>query len=109
MLAHFKLHKQIRDQILAFNKGFKSIIKQEWLNSFTLTELQTLISGSTVDLDIEDLKENTQYWGGLHAQHRLVKWLWDIIEFDFNRLERSLFLKVTTSFRLSRKKSNFCF
>lgn len=97
LLAHFKLHKQIRQQIIAFNKGFKSIIKQDWLNSFTLNEIQTLISGSTVDLDCDDLKDNVQYWGGLHAQHRLIKWLWDIIEFDFNRNERALFLKFVTS------------
>ena len=97
LLAHHKLHKQIREQIQAFDKGFKSIIRQEWLNSFTLSEIQTLISGSTVDLDLEDLKENVQYWGGLHAQHRLIKWLWDIVEFDFSRAERELFLKFVTS------------
>lgn len=97
LLAHFKLHKQIREQIMAFDQGFKSIIRQEWLNSFTLSEIQTLISGSVVDIDLEDLKENVQYWGGLHAQHRLIKWLWETIEFEFNRAERALFLKFVTS------------
>lgn len=62
-----------------------------------MSEIQTLISGSTVDLDLNDLKENVQYWGGLHAQHRLIKWLWDIVQFDFNRSERALFLKFVTS------------
>lgn len=97
LLAHFKLHKQIKEQICAFNRGFKSIIKQEWLNCFTLNEIQTLISGSTVDLDLNDLKLNVQYWGGFNSSHRCIKWLWEILESEFNREERSLFLKFVTS------------
>ena len=97
LLAHFKLHRQIRDQVGAFNKGFKSVIKQEWLNFFTLNEAQKLISGATIDLNIEDLKSNVQYWGGLHSGHRLVKWLWEILENDFDREERALFLRFVTS------------
>jgi len=97
LLAHFKLHKQIREQIAAFDRGFKSVIKQEWLGLFTLAEVQTLISGSVVDLNLDDLRENAQYWGGLHNQHRLVKWLFEILESDFDRNERALFLKFVTS------------
>jgi hypothetical protein len=55
-MAHFKLHKQIKDQIYAFSEGFKSIIHQEWLNMFSLTEIQHLISGSVTDINFEDLK-----------------------------------------------------
>ena len=73
LLAHFKLHKQIKDQVNAFNEGFKSIIKQEWLNMFSVTEIQLLISGSLKGINFEDLKKNVQYWGGLHGNHRLVK------------------------------------
>ena len=72
LLAHFKLHKQIKDQVNAFNEGFKSIIRQEWLNMFSVSEIQLLISGSLNDINFEDLKKNVQYWGGLHSNHRLV-------------------------------------
>lgn len=97
LLAHHKLHKQIREQIVAFDRGFKSVIKQDWLTMFTLTEVQTLISGSVVDLDLDDLRENVQYWGGLHAHHRIIKWLFEVLEHDFDGRERSLFLKFVTS------------
>ena len=97
LLAHFKLHKQIKDQVNAFNDGFKSIIKQEWLNMFSLPEIQRLISGCTQDINLEDLKRNVQYFNGLHSNHRLVKWLWEVIENDFTKEERSLFLKFVTS------------
>lgn len=43
------------------------------------------------------LRKNVQYWGGLHSNHRLVKWLWEIVENDFNKEEKSLFLKVFIS------------
>jgi hypothetical protein len=55
-MAHFKLHKQIKEQISAFNEGLKSIIKQEWLSMFSVSEIQRLISGSLHDLNLDDLK-----------------------------------------------------
>ncbi len=55
-MAHFKLHKQIRDQVNAFNEGFRSIIKLDWLSMFSINDCQHLISGSVQDLSLEDLK-----------------------------------------------------
>lgn len=55
-MAHFKLHKQIKDQVNAFNEGFKTVIRQEWLNMFSVSEIQRLISGCLNDLNMEDLK-----------------------------------------------------
>ena len=86
---------------------------------FSIPEVQRLISGSCHDIDFEDLKyilfivvyqfitcflpnrKNVQYWGGLHSGHRLIKWLWEILENDFNREERGLFLKVNSNNNLS--------
>jgi len=94
LLAHSKLHQQNREQIAAFDKDFKSVIKQEWLDLFRVAEVQTLISGSYVDLNLDELRENAQYLGGLHNQHRLVKWLFKILDSDFDRDERALFPKI---------------
>lgn len=65
---------------------------------FSIPEIQYLISGSLQDIDFDDLKANVQYWGGYHAAHRTIRWLWDVLEKDFNREERSLFLKVQQFF-----------
>jgi ubiquitin-protein ligase E3 B len=97
LLAHFKLYKQIKEQVMAFNNGFKSVIKQDWLNMFSIPEIQRLISGCSQDINFDDLKRNVQYLNGLHSSHRLIKWLWEILENDFNREERALFLKFVTS------------
>ena len=58
-------------------------------------QLQRLISGDNVPLDLRDLRRHTHYYGGFHDSHRVVCWLWDILDKDFNDEERRLFLKVT--------------
>lgn len=50
------MYTQIKNQAQAFIRGFKSIINPEWLKMFSGPELQKLISGDNVDIDIEDLK-----------------------------------------------------
>ncbi|KZC11880.1 Ubiquitin-protein ligase E3B [Dufourea novaeangliae] len=97
LMAHFRMHMQIKDQTAAFMKGFRSIINLEWLTLFSTPELQRLITGDNVPLDLRDLRRHTQYYGGFHDSHRVVCWLWDILEKDFSEEERGLFLKFVTS------------
>lgn len=96
-MAYFHMHTQIREQTAAFNRGFRSIVNPEWLSLFSAPELQRLISGDTVPLDLRDLRKHTQYYGGFHDSHRVVGWLWDILAKDFTEEERKLFLKFVTS------------
>lgn len=121
-MAHYRMYHQIKEQTTAFIKGFRSIINPEWLSLFSTPEvnisnhflamrcvftklnglkhdeialqLQRLISGDNVPLDLQDLRKHTQYYGGFHDSHRVVCWLWDILEKDFTEEERGLFLKV---------------
>ena len=39
-------------------------------------------------------RRHTQYYGGFHNSHRVIKWLWDVLIKDFNSKEQGLFLKV---------------
>ena len=52
-----------------------------------------LISGDNSPLDLKDLCKNAHYYGGFHDSHRVINWLWDILEKDFNARERAMFLK----------------
>ncbi|GJQ75479.1 hypothetical protein Trydic_g17567 [Trypoxylus dichotomus] len=97
LMAHFHMHVQIKDQTSAFIRGFRSIINPEWLSLFSTPELQRLISGDNVPLDLKDLRKHTQYYGGFHDSHRVVCWLWDILEKDFSEEEKGMFLKFVTS------------
>ncbi|KAI0213900.1 Ubiquitin-protein ligase E3B [Lamellibrachia satsuma] len=97
LMAHFKMSVQIREQTTAFLHGFKSIINTDWLVMFSAPELQKLVSGDTTDLDLDDLRRHTHYYGGFHDNHRVISWLWDILRRDFTQEEKGAFLKFVTS------------
>ncbi|XP_006004610.1 ubiquitin-protein ligase E3B [Latimeria chalumnae] len=97
LMAHFRMHTQIKDQTAALIRGFRSIINPEWLRMFSTPEVQRLISGDNAEIDLEDLKKHTVYYGGFHGSHRVVIWLWDILANDFTAEERAMFLKFVTS------------
>ncbi|KAH9492187.1 Ubiquitin-protein ligase E3B [Bulinus truncatus] len=97
LMAHFRMYRQIREQTLAFVKGFKSVVTPDWLSMFSAPELQKLISGDSDSLDMEDLRRHTQYYGGYHNNHKVINWLWDIVENDLTSEEKGLFLKFVTS------------
>lgn len=96
-VANFRMKTQIEKQTEAFVGGFRSIINSEWLSMFSSSEFQRLISGDNKPIDLQDLRRHTKYFGGFHNNHRVVSWLWDILEKDFTPEEHRLFLKFVTS------------
>lgn len=97
LMAHFRMHTQIHEQTAAFIRGFRSIVNPDWLAMFSTPEFQRLISGDNMPIDLEDLRKHTKYFGGFHSNHRVIYWLWDILEHDFTPDEHRLFLKFVTS------------
>ncbi|OQS06813.1 hypothetical protein THRCLA_01177 [Thraustotheca clavata] len=96
LAANFYLNTQIRDQSAAFLIGLQDVIDPMWLNMFNEPELQVLISGSSVALDIHDLKQATVYAGGYFSQDKRIQWLWKALE-SFTPAEQSQFLRFVTS------------
>ena len=47
----------------AFRDGLSAVVPLEWLRMFDHEELQTLISGAQVPIDIGDMKEHAAYSG----------------------------------------------
>ncbi|KAK6013033.1 HECT-domain protein [Ostertagia ostertagi] len=93
-MAHHRVFSQTKQQCRAFVSGAQSVLNPAWLFLFAPYELQFIISGYSSDIDLVDLKKHVQYYGGFHGSHRLIKWLWEIVEKDFTADERRLFLKV---------------
>lgn len=56
-MARFKMYTQLKDQLMAFLRGFRSLIPEEWTSCFSGPELQRLISGDNVDIDVDDLRQ----------------------------------------------------
>uniref|UniRef100_A0A158P9B2 HECT-type E3 ubiquitin transferase n=1 Tax=Angiostrongylus cantonensis TaxID=6313 RepID=A0A158P9B2_ANGCA len=96
-MAHYRVFSQTKQQCRAFVAGAQSVLNPAWLFLFAPYELQFIISGYTSDIDLADLKKHVQYYGGFHGSHRLIKWLWEIVEKDFTPEERRLFLKASSA------------
>lgn len=71
------------------------IIAPHWMEMFNSVELQMLISGKGKDVDLQDLKNNTEYGGFLPTDTTIV-YFWQILA-EFNRDERFSFIKFVTS------------
>ncbi|KAM3722651.1 Ubiquitin-protein ligase E3B [Dirofilaria immitis] len=96
-MAQYRVFNQTKEQCRAFVSGFLSVLNSNWLSLFAPHELQYLISGQSTDIDLRDLRKHVQYYGGFHNNHRVIKWLWQVLENDFTAEERRLFLKFVTS------------
>ena len=54
---------QIRPHCNAFRSGLNDVVNIDWLRLFDHNELQVLISGAQVPIDIDDLRQHTNYSG----------------------------------------------
>uniref|UniRef100_A0A1E1WF09 Ubiquitin-protein ligase E3C n=2 Tax=Pectinophora gossypiella TaxID=13191 RepID=A0A1E1WF09_PECGO len=96
LVADYKLNRQIRSQCAAFKRGLTSVVNVEWLRMFSCRELQLLISGAEVPIDVDDLRRHTQYAGGFSATHPTVLCFWKVLE-NFTDDQRRQLLKFVTS------------
>lgn len=63
---------------------------------FNNSEVQVLISGAEVPVNIEDLKNNTNYAGGYSADDPFIKLFWIVVH-DFTDEQKTKLLKFVTS------------
>lgn len=116
LVAHYKLNVQLQQQFAAFREGLSSVVPLAWLRLFSQGELQVLISGAEVPIDVQDLRQNTTYSGNVSegavdtnslmrlsyhtgeytADHECIQMFWSVIE-RFSEQERCLLLKFVTS------------
>lgn len=96
LVADYKLNRQIRRQCAAFRQGLANLVPLEWLTMFSNKELQVLISGAEIAVDVDDLRMHTIYGGEFSAKHVTIKYFWNVMR-EFTDEERRLLLKFVTS------------
>ena len=96
LMADYKLNKQIRAQCYAFKQGIGNVVPLDWLQMFNNKELQVLISGAQIPVDVSDLKMHTNYTGGYTPNHPTITTFWKVVD-EFNDQQRSQLLKFVTS------------
>ncbi|KAK6126292.1 hypothetical protein DH2020_039937 [Rehmannia glutinosa] len=62
----------------AFYRGLTDLISPSWLKLFNSSEFNQLLSGGDHDIDVDDLRKNTQYTGGYSEGSRTVKLFWEV-------------------------------
>lgn len=96
LMADYKLNKQIRAQCYAFKQGIGSVVPLEWLQMFNNKELQVLISGAQIPVDVNDLQLHTNYTGGYTPDHPTITAFWKVVN-EFDDQQKSKLLKFVTS------------
>ena len=96
LMADYRLNQQIAAQSKALLHGIQAVVPTGWLRLFNRPELQRLVSGDDVAIDVTDLKRHSKYAGGYNELSPTIRDLWSVIS-DFNRADRALFLKFVTS------------
>jgi len=93
LVCQHRMTDSIKRQIKAYLDGFYELVKPNLISIFTAKELELLISGMP-DIDIHDLKKNTEYQG-YRASDKQIGWFWNIM-FSLSKSEKAAFLQFTT-------------
>lgn len=93
LVCKHRMTNSIKSQIKAYLDGFYELVSRDLIAVFTPRELELLISGLP-DIDIIDLKENTDYQGW-KATDPEIEWFWNIMQ-SLTRNEKAAFLQFVT-------------
>ncbi|XP_057417405.1 E3 ubiquitin-protein ligase UPL1-like isoform X2 [Lotus japonicus] len=93
LVAGHILTNAIRPQINSFLEGFNELVPRELISIFNDKELELLISGLP-EIDLDDLKANTEYTGYTVASN-VVQWFWEVVK-TFNKEDMARLLQFVT-------------
>lgn len=93
LVAGHILTNAIRPQINSFLEGFNELVPRELISIFNDKELELLISGLP-EIDLEDLKANTEYTGYTAASN-VIQWFWEVVK-AFNKEDMARLLQFVT-------------
>ena len=78
-VAKWRFHGSVKDQLDAISKGFHSLIPPAAAASLKPLELALLLNGRS-DIDLEGLKANAQYTGGLTKSSAVCHYFWQVMD-----------------------------
>jgi len=95
LVAEYYLSRATAGPTQAFLDGLYSVTPAHWLRLFDAAELSVLISGSRLDIDVDDWRRHTTYNGTAAPGDDIVRWFWEVIG-SFTPAERSSLLRFAT-------------
>uniref|UniRef100_A0A8C8IXI5 HECT-type E3 ubiquitin transferase n=1 Tax=Oncorhynchus tshawytscha TaxID=74940 RepID=A0A8C8IXI5_ONCTS len=93
-MAKWRVERGVVQQTEALVRGFYEVVDSRLVSVFDARELELVIAG-TAEIDLNDWRTNTEYRGGYHDGHIVMRWFWGAVE-RFNNEQRLRLLQFVT-------------
>ncbi|XP_016401747.1 E3 ubiquitin-protein ligase HECW1 [Sinocyclocheilus rhinocerous] len=93
-MARWRVERGVMQQTEALVRGFYEVVDSRLVSVFDARELELVIAG-TAEIDLNDWRSNTEYRGGYHDGHVVIRSFWDAVE-RFNNEQRLRLLQFVT-------------
>ncbi|XP_058259180.1 E3 ubiquitin-protein ligase HECW1 isoform X3 [Hemibagrus wyckioides] len=93
-MAKWRVERGVVQQTEALVRGFYEVVDSRLVSVFDARELELVIAG-TAEIDLSDWRSNTEYRGGYHDGHIVIRWFWAVVE-HFNNEQRLRLLQFVT-------------
>ncbi|XP_044101607.1 E3 ubiquitin-protein ligase HECW1 isoform X3 [Neovison vison] len=93
-MVKWRVERGVVQQTEALVRGFCEVVDSRLVSVFDARELELVIAG-TAEIDLNDWRNNTEYRGGYHDGHLVIRWFWAAVE-RFNNEQRLRLLQFVT-------------
>ncbi|XP_035981077.1 E3 ubiquitin-protein ligase HECW1 isoform X1 [Fundulus heteroclitus] len=93
-MAKWRVERGVVQQTEALVRGFYEVVDSRLVSVFDARELELVIAG-TVEIDLSDWRSHTEYRGGYHDSHIVMRWFWAAVE-RFTNEQRLRLLQFVT-------------
>ncbi|KTG45154.1 hypothetical protein cypCar_00017714, partial [Cyprinus carpio] len=93
-MVKWRVERGVVQQTQALVRGFYEVVDSRLVSVFDARELELVIAG-TAEIDLNDWRNNTEYRGGYHDGHIVIRWFWGAVE-RFNNEQRLRLLQFVT-------------
>ncbi|CAG8528220.1 16186_t:CDS:10, partial [Cetraspora pellucida] len=94
-MVNYRLNVQIGLQCQAFFRGLIDLIEPKWLKMFNQQELQILVGGAYIPINMEDLQQNTVYADYKEDDPVIINF-WKVVS-EFSEEQKQKLIKFVTS------------
>uniref|UniRef100_A0A1A8K4U5 HECT-type E3 ubiquitin transferase n=1 Tax=Nothobranchius kuhntae TaxID=321403 RepID=A0A1A8K4U5_NOTKU len=93
-MVKWRIERGVVQQTESLVRGFYEVVDARLVSVFDARELELVIAG-TAEIDLSDWRKNTEYRGGYHDNHIVIRWFWVAVE-RFNNEQRLRLLQFVT-------------
>uniref|UniRef100_A0A6Q2ZH68 HECT-type E3 ubiquitin transferase n=1 Tax=Esox lucius TaxID=8010 RepID=A0A6Q2ZH68_ESOLU len=93
-MVKWRIERGVVQQTESLVRGFYEVVDARLVSVFDARELELVIAG-TAEIDLADWRTHTEYRGGYHDNHIVIRWFWAAVE-RFNNEQRLRLLQFVT-------------